>query len=541
MSHAELPTGMPLREERVVRYVTAFCPACHRASPSPSLEHVSRLAGYLAERDGKLWLVRGCPTHGRITTLYDEQPEIIRWLEQWTAPTKAHTPDTPGNYDPVPLAYARGLGEMQTQHTCILLEDVTAACNLTCPTCFAESSPSVHGFVPIAVTLANVQARLARENGRLDVLMISGGEPTIHPELVPLLEALLDLDIHRILINTNGLRIAKDDALLAFLAKHRTRIEVYLQFDGLRLDTHMAHRAADLRRIKQDAVQRLSHAGVFTTLTMTASLGVNDDEIGDVIRLCLDTPFIGGVSIQPQFTSGRSSHVDPLHRLTHGGVLARLESQTRGLITWHDLTALPCSHPHCCSIGYFIRTDSGDWRSLVSLVGEDALKAHLDLVSNRIVDRELSAELRGLVKESLLGLFSERSSLTHPSLAELFRDVCEACDLGLSTLLRMAGESLLGNQRGFRKLVSERIKRITIKPFMDIDTMIEERLLQCCVHVGTQQDNDATDAAHQCVPFCAAQAWSALGAMKPSAIASRHHALSDSRPDSHPDSLRVLP
>ena len=511
---------MPLRHERVVRYVTAFCPACHRESNAPTLEHVARLGGYLAERDGKLWLVRGCPTHGRITTLYDEEPEIIRWLEQWTAPTKAHTPDTPGNFDAVPLAYARGLGEMQTQHTCILLEDITASCNLTCPTCFAESSPGVHGFVPVADIVANVQTRLARENGRLDVLMISGGEPTIHPELLPLLETLLDLEITRILINTNGIKVARDDALLAFLAKHRSRIEVYLQFDGFRLETHMAHRAADLRRLKREAVDRLSGAGVFTTLTMTASLGVNDDEIGDVIQLCLDTPFIGGVSIQPQFTSGRSSYVDPMQRLTHGGVLARLESQTRGLMTWRDLTALPCSHPHCCSIGYFIRTDSGDWRSLVSLVGEDALKTHLDLVSNRIVDSHLNAELRALVKESLLGLFSERSSLTHPSLATLFRDVCEACDLGLSTLVRMAGESLLGNQRGFRKLVAERIKRITVKPFMDIDTMIEERLLQCCVHVGTQQDE-----AHQCVPFCAAQAWSALSAMKPSAHASRRHLL----------------
>ena len=84
------------------------------------------------------------------------------------------------------------------------------------------------------------------------------------------------------------------------------RIEIYLQFDGFRLETHAYHRAADLRRIKSDAVQRLSDAGVFTTLTMTAALGVNDDEIGDVIRYALETPFVGGVSIQPQFGSGRS-------------------------------------------------------------------------------------------------------------------------------------------------------------------------------------------------------------------------------------------
>jgi uncharacterized radical SAM superfamily Fe-S cluster-containing enzyme len=502
---------MPLRSERVMRYVTAFCPACHAESPARDLAQVERLAGYLAERDGRVWLIRGCPVHGRITALYDESPEILRWLEQWTAPTKSHTPDVAGNFDPVPLAYHRGLGEMQTQHTCILLEDITAACNLTCPTCFAESSPSVHGFVPVKDILANVDARLARENGRLDVVMISGGEPTIHPEFTTLVERLLDRDIQRILINTNGVLLARNDALVAFFEKHNTRIETYFQFDGFRESTHRAHRGTDLRAVKQSALERLTSAGVFTTLTMTASLGVNDDEIGAVIRYALDTPFIGGVSIQPQFSSGRSLPLDPLQRLTHGGVLQRLAPQTDNLVSWRDLTALPCSHPHCCSVGYLIRTDAGEWKSLVSMVGADRLREHLGLVSNRIVDHELTIDLQRLVKEALLGLLSEQSSLTHPSLAQIFRDVCESCDLGLSTLVRLAGQSLLGNRRGFRTLVSERIKRITVKPFMDMHTMLEERLLQCCVHVGTTRDD-----AQQCVPFCAAQAWTPLSRMKPS-------------------------
>ena len=94
--------------------------------------------------------------------------------------------------------------------------------------------------------------------------------------------------------------------------------------------------------------------------------------------------------------------------------------------------------------------------------------------------------------------------------------MCETCDLGLSTLVRLAGQAMLGDRSGFRKLVSERVKRITVKPFMDINTMLEERLTQCCVHVGTR-DGDA----HQCVPFCAAQAWAPLSAMKPSAVRTR--------------------
>ena len=506
--------GMPLRTDRILRYVVAFCAACHREHPDRPLGLVPRLSGYLAEQDGKVWLVRGCPRHGKVVTLYDEVPEILRYLEEWTAPTKVHTPDTLGNYDPVPAAYLRGLGEMQTQHTCILLEEITEQCNLRCPTCFADSSPQLTGVVPLDQVLENVDRRLAREHGRLDVLMISGGEPTVYPRLLELLERVLERDIVRILINTNGIQIARSDELLDFLTRHNDRIEIYLQFDGFKPETHRHHRNADLRRVKREALERLSGAGIFTTLTMTAALGVNDDEIGAVVRYGLATPFVGGISIQPQFGSGRSAALDPRNRLTHTGVLARLGPQTDGLVTWRDLTALPCSHPHCCSVGYMLKTDAGEWRSLVAIVGHDRLKQHLELVSNRIADREIPAQLRELVKQSFLGLLSERTSLTDPTVTDLFRNICENCDLGLSTLLRLAGSALLGQRDRMRRFFGERIKRITIKPFMDMDTMLEERLLQCCVHVGTQ-----SDAQHQCAPFCAVQAWPALARQKPAARA----------------------
>ncbi len=509
-----MTTGMPLRDDRILRYVTAFCPACRYEAPERPLADVQRLSGHLAERDGRVWLERGCPTHGLVSTLYDESAEILAYLEQWTAPTKRHTPDTIGNYAPVPSAYLAGLGEMQTQHTCILLADITESCNLRCPTCFADSSPDLHGVVPVADVLASVDQRLARENGRLDVLMLSGGEPTLHPEFGLLLRELVSRNIVRILINTNGVRLARDDDLLDLLRTYADRVEVYLQFDGFSERAHRAHRAADMRTLKAAVVERLSAAGIFTTLTMTAALGVNDDEIGAVIDYALATPYVGGVSIQPQFGSGRSATIDPADRLTHTGVLARLGPQTDGRVTWRDLTALPCSHPHCCSVGYLMRTDSGEWRSMVSMIGHDRLKANLGLVSNRIADREVPAELRRVVRESLLGLLSEQSSLSHPTVGELFRDICESCDLGISTLLKVAAGSLPGRQKALRRMLGERVVRITVKPFMDMATMLEERLLQCCVHVGTRSDSQ-----DQCAPFCAVQAWPALSRQRLSTVA----------------------
>jgi len=211
---------------------------------------------------------------------------------------------------------------------------------------------------------------------------------------------------------------------------------------------------------------------------------------------------------------GRSGAIDWSNRLTHTGVLARLGPQTGDLVTWRDLTALPCSHPHCCSVGYLLRDDAGQWRSLTALIGHDKLLEFLDLapdvVANRIADVEIPAALRGAVKDSLLGLLSEQSSLSHPRVGELWKDICENCDLGVSTLLTLASSALPGGKTRLRKLLGERVKRITVKPFMDMATMIEERLAQCCVHVATR----GADDTHQCAPFCAVQAWPALAGQR---------------------------
>jgi uncharacterized radical SAM superfamily Fe-S cluster-containing enzyme len=416
---------------------------------------------------------------------------------------------------------------MQTQHTCILLADLLDHCNLKCPTCFAESSPARASVAPLEQVLASIDTRLARENSRIDVLMLSGGEPTLYPWLAELLDEVTARPIVRVLVNTNGLRIAQDDDLLALLTRHRERVEVYLQYDGESADATAYHRGADIRRFKERAVERLSAQGIFTTLTMAAALGVNDDEIGAVIKRALDTPYVGGVTIQPVFGSGRAGAIDPLDRLTHTGVLARLEEQTAGEVSWRDLTALPCSHPHCCSVGYLLRDDSGTWQSLTSLIGHDRLKQWLDLepdlLANRIADDAIPMAMKEVVKSSLLDLLSEQSSLSHPSMSSIWRDICTNCDLGMGTLATLASGALPGQHKRLRAMLGERVLRITVKPFMDMNTMIEERLTQCCVHVATvgatvratgRATVDGETGGHQCAPFCAVQAWAPLSASR---------------------------
>lgn len=498
-----------------LRRVTAFCPACHRDGEARPLVDVHRLAGELeVDAQGHVWLVRTCPEHGRIETLYQEDATILAYLEEWQAPPMKVSPDDPMNLAPVPSCYFRGLGGRQTQHTCILLEDVTLSCDLRCPTCFADASPGDGTFVPMREVLASVDRRLAREGGRLDVVMVSGGEPTTHPEIVPLLDELARRPIVRILLNTNGLRLGHDDELLTFLHRRNDRIELYLQFDGFREETWRHHRGADLRARKAEVVRRLSVAGVFTTLVMCTSLGVNDDEIGDVVRFAFETPYVGGVCVQPQFASGRSGPIDPRERLTHTGVLARLGPQTDGLVTWRDMIGLPCSHPHCASVGYFLLADDGRWRSLVSILGPDELKARLDLVQDRIAWQP-SRTVRRLLRDSLMGLLSERNALSHPATTRMLLNLGLHADLRARTMAGLLADVTPRGRRRARTWVATHVKRLTVKPFMDIDTMIEERLLRCCVHVGTEGE-----AGAQAAPFCAVQAWPELNRTRPATRAS---------------------
>jgi hypothetical protein len=156
----------------------------------------------------------GVSHHGLVRTLYDESPEILSYLE-WTAPTKSRA-DVRGNFLPVPSAYAQGLPEMQTQHTCILLEDVIDHCNLRCPTCFTESSPALGSVAPLDQVLESVDTRLSRENGRIDVVMLSGGEPTLYPQLAELLDALRGATDRADLVNTSGIRLDGRRAARAF-------------------------------------------------------------------------------------------------------------------------------------------------------------------------------------------------------------------------------------------------------------------------------------------------------------------------------------
>jgi uncharacterized radical SAM superfamily Fe-S cluster-containing enzyme len=491
---------LALRPYTPLRMVLTVCGRCFSEDPDREIDYETDiLQGNLVAMDGSVYLRRTCRRgHGEVMGLYEEDLTIWEDLQQWRIPTREVVPDRAGNTRPIPMGYLDGLGDLQTQHSCVLLVDVTETCNLECPTCFAISGPGVGRHAPQNEVLRTLDAAIAREGGRIDALMLSGGEPTVHPGILDLIRAAIDRDVTRVILNTNGLRIARDDAFLGELAAMRDRVEVYLQFDGFRESTYRWHRGADLRAVKQDAIRRLTDARIFTTLAVAVAKGVNEDEVGAIVDMVFDTDYLAGVAIQPMFTAGRANGLDPMDRATTTGTIARFAEQTGGRVTADDFIALPCSHPDCASLTYFVRRDDGSYRSVVSMIGRKNLKERLVVIGNRIAPDDA-------LWDALTRLLSETAMVSRPELVDHLLDICEVCDLGVSGFVKTLGRWVMDRSDIPVELIAKRIKRISIKTFMDAWTMNVERLQQCCVHVGSTGVEEPVR-----IPFCARQTFGAL-------------------------------
>ncbi|MBS1724548.1 MAG: radical SAM protein [Armatimonadetes bacterium] len=477
----------------IEEYTRTVCPACFAESRRRSDDPGVWKDGALVVREGSVWMRRWCNEHGETESLYEEDADL--WLARrgWSTPTLCPVPDRPGDDRGFPDAYRDGLPGSHGQHTCILLLNVTEHCNFRCPTCYASAlDPGSALSQPLRPSadelLRTVETMIHREGGKISVLMLSGGEPTVRPDIGQLIERLRDLPITRILLNTNGRRIARDDALLDSLRGLAGRLEVYLQFDGMTEATHRALRGEDLTEEKAKVVARLKEADVPTTLVMTATQAVNDHEIGAVATIALDSRNVGGLAIQPVFGSGRNPGFDPERRLTPTGVLRRIEAQTAGRIKASDFIPLPCSHRDCCDIAYFIQDKESRWRSLIDVVGREELRKHLHLVANTIAFEGASDAVKEMVKSGALQrLFSEQKA---PRSLDVARDLFRLCGCipGVAEAVEAIAAKRASSDAGLREL-ARRTKRFTVKMFMDAHTFHEARIRQCCVHVGTFEED----------------------------------------------------
>src|SRR5207342_3581073 len=189
-------------------------------------------------------------------------------------------------------------------------------------------------------------------------------EPTLHPDFFAILDAAKRRPIKHLMINTNGLRIAKEPDFAARLAAYQPGFEVYLQFDSLRDEVHQELRGARLRDIRLRALEQLNRHDISTTLVVTVKKGLNDHELGEIIEFALQQPCVRGVTFQPIQHAGRAEAFDPaVHRLTLTEVRRRILEQSPRFKP-NDLIPVPCN-PDCLAMAYALKV--GD--AVVPLTG----------------------------------------------------------------------------------------------------------------------------------------------------------------------------
>lgn len=434
----------------------SICPVCRRV-----------IDAQILLRDNKVYMHKRCPEHGVFDSL------VYGDAQAYTTNTKFNKPGT------LPLQYSTevvsgcphdcGLCPDHQQHACVGIIEVNTACDMDCPLCFADAG---HGFNLTLQEVEGILDHFVETEGDPEVVQFSGGEPSIHPEIIPMMQAAFDRNITNVMLNTNGKRIAQDDDFLAELGELKPFI--YFQFDGFESETYRVIRGEpDILPTKLRALDRLAEIGCMVVLVPAIERGVNEHEIGAIIKFGLEHPAVYGINFQPAFHSGRYMEHDPMNRLTIPDLISAVEAQTEGVFKTSDFLPVPCCFPTCNSVTYAYIDDDGTILPLPRLLNVDN---YLDYISNRVIP-DLSMDLR----KALEALWS---SSTVPGMEKASRNfllTCAACGIP------GGGMDLMG--------LMDRMFMIMFQDFMDPWTFNQKNLMKCCKEILLPDGYQ--------IPFCA--------------------------------------
>jgi uncharacterized radical SAM superfamily Fe-S cluster-containing enzyme len=433
----------------------SLCPVCRRV-----------LDAELVVLGQRVILSRSCPDHGEFAAVvYGDARrylEIQRFDKPGAEPLERQTEVARG------CPHDCGICPGHAQHTCLGIIEVNTACNLDCPICFAESGsgPQEHGY---SLTLEQVESMLdsfLRAEGEPEAVQLSGGEPSIHPQILDMLAAARAREIPLVMLNTNGIRLARDPRFAPALAE--LGVHAYLQFDGLDESTQIAIRGKPLTEEKLRALDRCAEAGVSVSLAAAIEHGVNEHEVGSILRFGVEHPAVTGVFFQPVTHSGRfRAESNPLDKLTNSDVIEAICEQLPDWFRNDDFVPVPCCSPTCRSATFALYDD----QDLIPLPRLVEVEDYLDYVTNRAVP-----DLQ--VREALEGLWSAKAAGGSGPVVE--RLECVACATAMAAELREVAA------RGFM---------VVVQDFQDPYTLDISKLRKCCVSEITPDG--------RLIPFCA--------------------------------------
>ncbi len=413
-----------------------------------------RVDAKIVFEDGNVYMLKRCPEHGFERVLMaDDIDYYRRCREVFIKP-----PEMPDHYNtPVKYGcpYDCGLCPDHEQHSCLSLIEICDACNLNCPICYAQSGTHRTTYRSLAHVETMLDAVVSNEI-EPDIVQISGGEPTIHPDFFAILDAAKRRPIKHLMVNTNGVRISQDDLFAERLASYMPEFELYLQFDSLRREPLLQLRGADLRSIREKALEKLNRLGISTTLVVTVARGVNDDELGAIVDFALQQPCVRGVTFQPVQQAGRLQNYDPaVHRLTLTEVRRKILAQT-SVFQHADLIPVPC-HPDSLAMAYAMKL-GGKVVPLTGMIEPDVL---INGGRNTIVYEKDDA-----IRNHIFKLFSTNHSPAGQ--ASTLREL-------LCCLPQVLAPKNLGYQNLFRVLIVQ---------FIDAQSFDLRSIKKTCVHIA---------------------------------------------------------
>ena len=343
----------------------SICPECIRV-----------IEARIFEEDGRVMMEKTCPQHGYFKDVCYGDVKLYLKMEQWSFG------DNRGVANPsIPNATRCpdqcGLCSMHLSHTGMANVDLTNRCNLTCPVCFANANAAGYLYEPTFEQVRRMLQVLRNERPvSARVVQFSGGEPTIHPRFLDIVRLAKEMGFSHVQAATNGVMFT--DLEFAQQAKQAGLHTLYLQFDGVCDEIYQRTRGESLLDMKLACIENARKAGMKICFVPTIVKGLNDHQIGDIVRLALDNiDCVSAICFQPVAFTGRISRKElEAKRFTMADVAHAVHQQTGICDPYDDWFPLSCvapfskllsalrgeetttltSHPHC-SMGTYLFVD----------------------------------------------------------------------------------------------------------------------------------------------------------------------------------------
>lgn len=330
----------------------SLCPECLRRIPAQYTEH-----------EGKVYMEKSCPEHGSWRVLaWSDVPGYLEWLGQSVHAEKNENKEEIRRGCP----YDCGLCNDHEGKTCTAVLEITYRCNMNCEICFADTEKNK--YEPDLAKIRKMYEAAYKFGGDCSI-QLSGGEPTVRDDIADILRMGKEMGFSHIQVNTNGIRLAADPEYAVMLREAGADL-IYLQFDSLRDEVYRIIRGRDMTDIKFRAIDNCAAAGIGVMLVPVLVNGVNDQEIGDLIRFAKDNmPAVKGVHFQPVSYFGRYPEDDGRKQWGHmnlADVTRELEAQTHGELKAADFVPRKKYDAHCAfSSAYYLDAD-GILRAITS-------------------------------------------------------------------------------------------------------------------------------------------------------------------------------